>query len=237
MGQLTEEEARRDPRRHMLRSAVTGDDIDLVDLSARPLRVEPGDYIILASDGLQTLETAEIQRIVAAYADDGAVAVANALIRAVEALKDRSPSKEVLLVWPVSVRRPTLKHAFEQALDEATLDPESGLPAADASERMAPAVGSLGGIAVASGYVGSASLTQAYEASEEQNDDALPRLSPVEAAEKLKAELVEREHSVRDLKELRRRFAARYHPDSVSEDVREEAVTAMAGVNAEIDPR
>lgn len=139
------------------------------------------------------------------------------------------------MVWPVSVRRPTLKHAFEQALDEATLDPESGLPAADASERMAPAVGSLGGIAVASGYVGSASLTQAYEASEEQNDDALPRLSPVEAAEKLKAELVEREHSVRDLKELRRRFAARYHPDSVSEDVREEAVTAMAGVNAEID--
>lgn len=88
MGQLTEEEARRDPRRHMLRSAVTGDEIDLIDLSARPLRVEPGDYIILASDGLQTLETAEIQRIVAAYAEDGAVAVANALIRAVEALKD-----------------------------------------------------------------------------------------------------------------------------------------------------
>jgi protein phosphatase len=88
MGAITEEEARRDPRRHMLRSAVTGEDIELIDLSARPLRMEPGDYIILASDGLQTLETAEIQRIVAAYADDGAVAVANALIRAVEALKD-----------------------------------------------------------------------------------------------------------------------------------------------------
>jgi protein phosphatase len=67
---------------------VTGDDIDLVDLPRRPLRIEPGDYIILASDGLQTLESAEIERIVAAYAEDGAVAVANALIRAVEALKD-----------------------------------------------------------------------------------------------------------------------------------------------------
>lgn len=88
MGAITEEEARRDPRRHMLRSAVTGDEIDLVDLSARPLKIEPGDYIILASDGLQTLESAEIERIVAAYADDGAGAVANALIRAVEALKD-----------------------------------------------------------------------------------------------------------------------------------------------------
>ena len=87
-GTISEDEARRDPRRHMLRSAVTGDDIDLVDVSQRPLKVEPGDYIILASDGLQTLEPAEIERIVAAYADDGATAVANALIRAVEALKD-----------------------------------------------------------------------------------------------------------------------------------------------------
>jgi protein phosphatase len=87
-GAISEDEARRDPRRHMLRSAVTGDDIDLIDLSRRPLRIEPGDYIILASDGLQTLEGVEIERIIAAYADDGAVAVANALIRAVEALKD-----------------------------------------------------------------------------------------------------------------------------------------------------
>ena len=87
-GAITEDEAKRDPRRHMLRSAVTGDDIDLIDVSRRPLKIEPGDYIILASDGLQTLEPAEIERIVTAYADDGAVAVANALIRAVEARKD-----------------------------------------------------------------------------------------------------------------------------------------------------
>lgn len=87
-GRITEDEARRDPRRHMLRSAVTGDEIDLVDLSRRPLAVEPGDYIILASDGLQTLDAHEIERVVAAYASDGASAVANALIRAVEAIKD-----------------------------------------------------------------------------------------------------------------------------------------------------
>jgi protein phosphatase len=87
-GRISEDEARRDPRRHMLRSAVTGDELDLVDLSRRPLMVEPGDYIILASDGLQTLEAGEIERVVAAYASDGASAVANALIRAVEAMKD-----------------------------------------------------------------------------------------------------------------------------------------------------
>lgn len=87
-GRMSEEEARRDPRRHMLRSAVTGDDIELVDISRRPLAMEPGDYIILASDGLQTLESNEIGRVVAAYAKDGATAVAGALIRAVEAVRD-----------------------------------------------------------------------------------------------------------------------------------------------------
>ena len=87
-GHISFEEARRDPRRHMLRSAVTGEDIDLVDISRRPLPIEPGDYIILASDGLQTLEAGEVERIVSAYAKDGAKAVAHALIRAVEAVRD-----------------------------------------------------------------------------------------------------------------------------------------------------
>lgn len=101
-GEITEEEARRDPRRHMLRSAVTGDDIDLVDVSKRPLQVEPGDYIILASDGLQTLDEAEIVRIITAYAGDGASAVANALIRAVEAVKDpHQDNATVVVVRPL----------------------------------------------------------------------------------------------------------------------------------------
>jgi protein phosphatase len=87
-GRITADEARRDPRRHMLRSAVTGDDLDLVDISRRPLALEPGDYIILASDGVQTLDVTEIERVVTAYAEDGAEAVASALVRAVEALRD-----------------------------------------------------------------------------------------------------------------------------------------------------
>ncbi len=72
----------------MLRSAVTGDDLELIDLPMRPLELDVGDYVILASDGLQTLEHGEIERVVAAYAKDGAEAVAGALIRAVEAIRD-----------------------------------------------------------------------------------------------------------------------------------------------------
>ncbi len=87
-GKITHAEARNDPRRHMLRSAVTGEDLDMIDLPARPLGLSAGDYVILASDGLQTLEMGEIERVISAYAGDGAEAVAAALIRAVEAIRD-----------------------------------------------------------------------------------------------------------------------------------------------------
>ncbi|MBU2581431.1 MAG: SpoIIE family protein phosphatase [Alphaproteobacteria bacterium] len=87
-GQITKEQARQDPRRHMLRSAVTGEELDLIDLSRKPLVLEDGDYVILASDGLHTLRTNEIERIISAYATDGAEAVASALIRSVEAMRD-----------------------------------------------------------------------------------------------------------------------------------------------------
>ena len=102
LGRITPEQAKHDPRRHMLRSAVTGDALDLVDVSRRPLALEEGDYVILASDGLQTLELTEIQRIVSAYANDGAEAVANALIRAVEAMRDpHQDNTTVLAVRPL----------------------------------------------------------------------------------------------------------------------------------------
>ncbi len=82
-GRITAEAARGDPRRHMLRSAVTGEDLDLVDLSQKPLALMPGDYILLASDGIHAISEAEIARVVSGYADDGPQAVADALVRAV----------------------------------------------------------------------------------------------------------------------------------------------------------
>lgn len=88
IGRITPAAAKNDPRRHMLRAAVTGEDLDLVDLSRKPLALQPGDYVIIASDGILTLERGEIERVVAAYAGDGAEAVSRALIRAVEHYRD-----------------------------------------------------------------------------------------------------------------------------------------------------
>lgn len=100
-GRISAEEARQDPRRSMLRSAVTGDEIDLIDRSRNALQLEPDDYVILASDGLQTLEDSEIERIVAAYSADGPDAVAAALIRSVEAV--RAPHQDNATVVAVRV--------------------------------------------------------------------------------------------------------------------------------------
>jgi protein phosphatase len=97
-GKLTAEEARHDPRRHMLRSAVTGEEIDLLDVSRQPLKLEPEDFVILASDGIATLETGEIARLVQGYAKDGAAAVARAIVRSIESIREPYQDNATVLV-------------------------------------------------------------------------------------------------------------------------------------------
>lgn len=101
-GKLSAEEARRDSRRHMLRSAVTGDDIDLIDLPHAPIALEAGDFVLLASDGIATLHITEIGRIIQGYARDGATAVATALIRAIDAVREPHQDNATVLVVKVA---------------------------------------------------------------------------------------------------------------------------------------
>ena len=84
-GRMSAAQALADPRRHQLRAAVTGDDLDLIDAPDELLQLEAGDAIVLASDGLLTLDDEDIRRLIGAYRDDGAGAIADALIRAVDA--------------------------------------------------------------------------------------------------------------------------------------------------------
>ena len=83
MGKISWDAARADPRRHVLRSALTGTEIDLVDRSQRPLALQPGDMVILASDGIHSVSHADIVRVVAGAPT--ADAAAEALLAAVEA--------------------------------------------------------------------------------------------------------------------------------------------------------
>ena len=103
-GEITAEAARNDPRRHMLRSAITGDDIDLVDLSRKPLALAEGDFVILASDGLNTLEPTEVARIIVAHGAGGAATAADALVRAVLDVGEAHQDNVTVIVVSASAR-------------------------------------------------------------------------------------------------------------------------------------
>ena len=84
IGELSPEEARGDGKRNMLRSAVMGAKVELVDCGRRSCRLGPGDYLLLASDGLQTLADHDLERWLH-VADGGVEAAADALLSAVQA--------------------------------------------------------------------------------------------------------------------------------------------------------
>lgn len=100
-GKISQQEAQSDPRRHYLRSAVTGEEIELVDASERPLKVEPGDVVVIASDGIHTLSLDDISGLVAQHVGDGPRAIADALVGMVEAVGE--PHQDNTTVVVISV--------------------------------------------------------------------------------------------------------------------------------------
>ena len=84
VGEITREEALSDGTRHMLRSAVTGSELDLIDCGHRPCCLGEGDYLLLASDGIETLSQEEIELCLES-AHGGVKATADALLSAVKA--------------------------------------------------------------------------------------------------------------------------------------------------------
>jgi protein phosphatase len=100
IGVMTWDEAKADPRRHVLRAALTGAEIDMVDWSRDPLPLKPGDIVILASDGIHTIPEAEIARLAAAA--DTPDAVAEALLAAVAAAADPYQDNTTVVVVRVA---------------------------------------------------------------------------------------------------------------------------------------
>ena len=83
-GRMTAEQAARHPSQHTLRSVVMGDEIPLIDVSSQPIAMEQGDRVVLASDGLLTLDEQEIADILKKKQDAPLEDSVAALIQAVE---------------------------------------------------------------------------------------------------------------------------------------------------------
>ena len=84
VGEITREEALNDGTRHMLRSAVTGSELDLIDRGYRLCRLGEGDFLLLASDGIETLSHDEIELCLGSARGE-ARATADTLLSAVKA--------------------------------------------------------------------------------------------------------------------------------------------------------
>ena len=63
-GSLTKEEFNNHPQRNVLRSAVIGEDIELIDKNDKNFKLKNNDVILLASDGLLTLSELDIKNII-----------------------------------------------------------------------------------------------------------------------------------------------------------------------------
>ena len=121
-GRMTAEEAAQDPSRHSLRSAVMGDEIAMIDVSSQPVAVQPGDRLLLASDGLMTLSDREIADILvqtqAAPLEDSVAA----LIQAVEAAEHPHQDNTTVLLYEPAEGTDTELAAAAQGEREAVQD-------------------------------------------------------------------------------------------------------------------
>ena len=82
-GDLSPFEARNHPHRHALRSAITGYEVDMTDIPAAPTTLLPGDWVVLASDGIDTLGEDGILEILMLFSEASAEKMAAALLDAV----------------------------------------------------------------------------------------------------------------------------------------------------------
>lgn len=73
-GEITKEEADKNPNKHMLTSALTGGEISIIDLSKK-IQIQPNDIFILASDGVETISKEDILRIIISSDGDMSLAV------------------------------------------------------------------------------------------------------------------------------------------------------------------
>lgn len=103
--QITPSEAENNPYRNALRSALTGKALELVDLRGEPYKLAAGDWLILASDGIGTLDGDEIGDVVYANRDASPAEMAERLIAAVEEKQDPDQDNTTVIVLRIDEDR------------------------------------------------------------------------------------------------------------------------------------
>lgn len=74
------------PKRHQLRSVLDGSKIKLIDISSRATELEQDDLVLIASDGVLSLDQLSIERIISSHIEKGAQIIANKILQEVTLL-------------------------------------------------------------------------------------------------------------------------------------------------------
>ena len=86
-GEITQDEARTSRSRNALLHAITGEGIRHYDIRRHPLMLEEGDWLVLASDGLETLSRDDIVSTVSDHKGASADVMAQALLAGVAGIQ------------------------------------------------------------------------------------------------------------------------------------------------------
>jgi len=118
-GIISEEIARTDTRRRALHSALTGDPIPLQDLELQGFELHAGDWVVIASDGLLTLNGDEIATLIHDHAQSRPEDLANALVAAVEAKHE--PNQDNTTIVAVRVTDPAMREQLKLSASEVAV--------------------------------------------------------------------------------------------------------------------
>lgn len=98
-GELTRGELLTDPRRCMLRSALAGETIALVDLCETSFQLEAGDVVMLASDGVETLAEDQLVAVLLNQRDKSLQELADNLMASIDAAGHDSQDNASVILY------------------------------------------------------------------------------------------------------------------------------------------
>lgn len=114
-GMMSEDIGRNHPDRNALTSVLIGETIERIDCPDRPFRLQSGDVLIVASDGLQFLSNGQITKIVEENINKSSSTIAEELLNELRELND--PEQDNVCFSVITIDMPAVENDGVQAPD------------------------------------------------------------------------------------------------------------------------
>lgn len=116
-GLISPEAAKNHPDRNCLTSVILGDRIAKSDCPSTPFELQMGDVVVVASDGLQYLDEARIQKILHKYRRRKSAEIVGHLLEAIDDLADPDQDNISLSVIKLNHMKPVIRKIVAKPVD------------------------------------------------------------------------------------------------------------------------